>query len=235
MASLLGFILEEQPKFNLITSANGYEIREYQPYIQAETTFVPRTNDGGGGFWPIAQYIFGKNKIADADESAKIAMTAPVLMERPAETSTKIAMTTPVLMDRPAESSTKIAMTAPVLMEKVDGGASDNGAPVERMAFVMPSKYKTIADLPVPVDPSIKLRDIPAHTVAVRKFAGTFGGGQRERWASALEEEKKLREACAKDGVRLEEDRSKTKVAAYNPPWTPWFLQTNEVHVNVLS
>ena len=34
------------------------------------------------------------------------------------------------------------------------------------MSFVMPSKYKTKADLPEPKNPGLRLREVEAHTVA---------------------------------------------------------------------
>lgn len=39
MASIFGVIKEEQPKYESIEKKDGYEIRQYEPVIVAETTF----------------------------------------------------------------------------------------------------------------------------------------------------------------------------------------------------
>ena len=44
------------------------------------------------------------------------------------------------------------------------------------------------------------------------------------------DKEGELRDALARDGV---EARGHAMCAGYNPPWTPWFLKTNEVMLEV--
>lgn len=67
-------------------------------------------------------------------------------------------MTAPV-----AESASEpVAMTAPV-MEQGTGDA-------RRVTFSMPSKY-TMGTLPKPNNSAVKLREIPAHRVAVTRFS----------------------------------------------------------------
>ena len=89
----------EEPKFFLVETMEGYEIRDYEPYIIAETDV---TGDYGeatnGGFSVIADYIFGNNT-----SRSSIAMTAPVLENK---TSEKIAMTAPVI-DTEKDGSTR--------------------------------------------------------------------------------------------------------------------------------
>lgn len=88
----------ETPAYTLAAEGNGYEVREYAPYIRAEVTLQGAYRDTlYGGFRNVADYIFGNNTTRSA-----VAMTAPVLQE-------------------PAGSET-IAMTAPVLHEQ-EGGA----------------------------------------------------------------------------------------------------------------
>ena len=78
----------EEPSYTVIEKRNGYEIRQYQPYIIAETEVTGSYDEAtNAGFRIIADYIFGNNT---AKES--IAMTTPVLEQ----TSEKIAMTTPI-------------------------------------------------------------------------------------------------------------------------------------------
>ena len=79
----------EQPSYKVIEKRDGYEIRQYEPYIIAETevsgTYGQATSSG---FSIIADYIFGNNT-----SQSKISMTAPVVES----SSEKIAMTTPVI------------------------------------------------------------------------------------------------------------------------------------------
>merc|ERR1719445_1832999 len=89
-------------------------------------------------------------------------MTAPVTMS-----SEKIAMTAPVTM-----SSEKSAMTAPVTM------ASSNNESAEKtsvlMSFILPSKYKTVAETPVPTDERVHLEQVPGALFAVTTFSGFY-------------------------------------------------------------
>lgn len=79
----------EEPKFELVSKNDYYEIRLYGPVLVAET-FVQDDFDNAGNkaFRILADYIFGKNK-----SNTKIAMAAPVAQESKSE---KIAMTAPV-------------------------------------------------------------------------------------------------------------------------------------------
>jgi len=80
----------EEPKFTVVESKDGYEIREYAPYIIAETDVTGDYDEASSnGFRIIADYIFGNNT-----SRSSIAMTAPVLENASSE---KIAMTAPVL------------------------------------------------------------------------------------------------------------------------------------------
>ncbi|KAJ1556141.1 hypothetical protein HK405_006322 [Cladochytrium tenue] len=91
----------------------------------------------------------------------------------------------------------------------------------------------SVKDLPVPDDPSVTLRQVPEQLMAVHRFGTPLFGGHEARWTAAKEAEASLRLACARDGVELEQDPRETVVATYNPPWTPWFLRTNEVMVRL--
>lgn len=80
----------EEPKYEVLSKGNGYEIRMYEPYIIAETTVSGGYRESvNKGFSNIADYIFGNNT-----SSEKISMTAPVIESGNSE---KIAMTVPVI------------------------------------------------------------------------------------------------------------------------------------------
>ncbi len=89
----------EQARYSVLKKANGYEIREYAPYIAAQTT-VSGTYDTAlsDGFRIIAGYIFGGNV-----KEESIAMTAPVTAQPSA--SEQIAMTAPVTASAQGDSS----------------------------------------------------------------------------------------------------------------------------------
>jgi SOUL heme-binding protein len=135
----------EEPAFESIKKEGDFEVRQYRGFIVAET-FVKGDMDAAGSeaFRAIAGYIFGGNISASANSSEKIAMTAPVTMEK--------------------TTSEKIAMTAPVTMEK---SADEN----YRVHFVMPSQY-TMQTLPKPVNPKVTLREVAAQKMAVIRFSG---------------------------------------------------------------
>lgn len=87
----------EEPVFQTIRKYDGFEIRDYQPYVVAEVVVPgPAEEAGNQGFRILAAYIFGKNK-----GERNIEMTAPVAQ-------------TPV----PA----KLEMTAPVTQSATDAG-----------------------------------------------------------------------------------------------------------------
>lgn len=87
----------ESPDYRVTSKLGDVEIREYSPYLVAETT-VDGTleNAGNQGFRILAKYIFGANR-----GSKKIAMTSPVTQEK--GEGSRIAMTTPVTQERVGE------------------------------------------------------------------------------------------------------------------------------------
>jgi len=95
----------ETPKYELIEKKDGYEVREYAPYIRAEVTLNGAYKDTlYSGFRKVADYIFGNNT-----KKSGIAMTAPVLQDQPQ----KIAMTAPVLQDRSGDGKYTVAFVMP--------------------------------------------------------------------------------------------------------------------------
>jgi hypothetical protein len=78
----------EEPRFKVLEQDGSYELREYLPYIVAETRVEAGFEDAGSvAFQRLFRYISGNN-IAQQ----KIAMTAPVTQSR----GEKISMTAPV-------------------------------------------------------------------------------------------------------------------------------------------
>ncbi|MGZ8992550.1 MAG: SOUL family heme-binding protein [Burkholderiaceae bacterium] len=79
----------EEPKYTVVREYDGFEIREYSPYLVAEVVVPgPAEEAGNQGFRVLSSYIFGKNR-----GERKISMTAPVAQ---APASAKIEMTVPV-------------------------------------------------------------------------------------------------------------------------------------------
>jgi len=80
----------EGPRFVILREENGYQIRQYDPYLVAETKVEGTYEEAmRNGFRIIANYIFGNNT-----GSTSIAMTVPVREVKGGGES--IAMTTPV-------------------------------------------------------------------------------------------------------------------------------------------
>jgi hypothetical protein len=78
----------EEPRFKVLEKDGSFELREYSPYIVAETRVEAGFEEAGNvAFQRLFRYISGNN-IAQQ----KIAMTAPVTQSR----GEKISMTAPV-------------------------------------------------------------------------------------------------------------------------------------------
>lgn len=122
------------------------------------------------------------------------------------------------------EHAAPISMTAPVLMSPGNDASSSSSY---KMAFFLPaSRFSRAADAPKPTDPSVRLVDIPARTVAAHTFSGTM------RAAVIAEKDRELRDALQTAGVKVKPG-AEAAAAGYNPPWTPAFLKTNEVLLEV--
>lgn len=192
----------EEPKYTVIESAAPFELRQYAPIIVAEVYVDGDMSDAGSkGFRLIAGYIFGKNqsksKLADDPQSSE-----------------KIAMTVPVIMEPKPGSSEKIAMTAPVTMETQKSNSNQ-----WRMFFVMPSQY-TLASLPTPSSPDVKLREIPSQKKAVITYTG-FNSEEKTQ-----EKAKELRNWMKSKNIT---PLGEPQLARYNPPWSIPFMRRNEV------
>lgn len=126
----------------------------------------------------------------------------------------KITMTAPVLRFPEGEGE-KIPMTAPVLKQGEEGAGT--------IAFVMPPG-STLEDLPQPKSPSVRLRVVPPHKVAVITFSG-YATRDAIKEKTAI-----LVRALKRDGIPAASD---PLLALYNPPWTPPFMRMNEMMIEV--
>jgi hypothetical protein len=122
----------------------------------------------------------------------------------------RIEMTAPV-----AQAPVRITMTAPVAQSATAGGYL--------IQFAMPAEW-TLKTLPEPNDPRVTLREIPARTMAVLAYSGTWSQSRYE------EHLKKLQDALEKAGLSW---HGEPMWARYDPPWKPWFWRRNEVMVEL--
>ncbi|QVL50356.1 MAG: heme-binding protein [Thiocapsa sp.] len=133
----------ETPEYVVVEGDGAFEIRDYPALVVAETTRSGARREAlGAGFGPLARYIFAKERGGE-----KIAMTAPVIQQRP---------------DARAE---RIAMTAPVIQ-------SPTGDDAWSVRFIMPSGY-SLDELPAPGTSEVRLREIPAQRRATVRFSGS--------------------------------------------------------------
>jgi hypothetical protein len=132
------------------------------------------------------------------------------------ERQDKIAMTSPVIMDAKSE---KIAMTAPVVMGRDLGGAG-------MMAFVLPSKYKTLEDLPKPKDPRVTLRILDGRHVAALRFSW-YATQSRVTEKSA-----ELKALIARDGLKA---TSEPYLASYDPPFSVPMFKRHDILIDIQS
>ncbi len=73
----------EEPKYVVLEQRDGYELRQYEPYLVAQTEVTGSQRSGGNqAFRVLAGYIFGNNR-----QQEKMAMTIPVTSQRNASAS----------------------------------------------------------------------------------------------------------------------------------------------------
>jgi len=124
----------------------------------------------------------------------------------------KIAMTVPVIQ-QPGRGD-RVAMTVPVTTATgPDGG--------EVMQFMLPRAFDS-STAPLPSDPQVRLRELPAERLAVRRYSG------RSSEAGFMREREALMAQLASDGL---EPAGPARFAVYSGPLTPWFVRRNEVMV----
>ena len=98
----------EEPSFRVLERDGAFELREYAPYVVAETRVEAKFTDAGNAaFQRLFRYISGSNVAQQ-----KIAMTAPVTQSRSEAGGEKIAMTAPVTQVA-AGDAYRVAFTLP--------------------------------------------------------------------------------------------------------------------------
>lgn len=126
----------------------------------------------------------------------------------------EIAMTAPVTQET---KNTTIAMTAPVTQEKASGGWT--------LTFSMPSKYKSLSDLPKPIDDRIEIIERSGGTFAVINYTWLTSEERNQ------EKGRDLLEWLDKQGQY--EAVSAPYYAGYDPPWAIPFLRRQEMLVEI--
>ncbi|WP_343598839.1 heme-binding protein [Mycobacterium sp.] len=187
----------EEPHYVVEHELDGVEIRRYGPRVAAQTTVSGTSEDSARSR--------GFRRLAGYIFGGNHA-------------DTKIAMTAPVAQQSGRGRGEKIAMTAPVAQQ-----TDADGDWVIR--FFMPSD-KTMDNLPEPNDPTVTLVTVPAETVAVLRFTGSYS-----RRAISSNTEKLL--AVLRDNG-LEPDGAPV-AWFYDPPWTIPMRRRNEVAVAVTT
>ena len=132
------------------------------------------------------------------------------------KTDERIEMTVPVTStprDRSAVGATNGSAAS----------APEAGADVSVMQFMVPGEF-TMDTVPEPRDPRVRIRMLAEQVFAVRRYSG--------RWTEEnyRENEDLLRRQLAAAGLAA---NGPSIFAAYNGPFTPWFLRRNEVMIPV--
>ena len=131
----------EEPAYEVVASDGTLELRDYPELIVAETIHAgTRRRASGMGFRRLAAYIFGYER-PGAEGAGAIAMTAPVLQDRPRQAEPQIAMTAPVLQDaaRPGEWRTRFIMPSEWTLDTLPEAAADvtlTTVPARRVATI---------------------------------------------------------------------------------------------------
>ena len=120
----------------------------------------------------------------------------------------KMAMTAPVTQ---SATPVKMAMTAPVTQAAVAEGYL--------VQFVLP-KGVTLESAPEPLDPRVKIREVPAAKVAAVKFSGFWSDDNYQRHLG------QLTSGLTAAGLRW---KGEPVYSRYDAPWTPWFMRRNEI------
>ncbi len=203
----------EEPKFEILRTDGSIEIRRYQPKLVAEVLVDGDLSQASNrGFRQIAAFIFGNNRAGQTDDpgsATRIPMASPVIVEPQTQSNT---------------SSEKIGMTAPVtVVPRAVELSSMKSANRWLVSFVMPSKF-TLATLPLPNDTAIKIREIPATTMAVLRYS----------WLNGID---RVQEKTEELSLWLDANHFTTlgpaQLARYDPPWTLPMLRRNEIMFEV--
>ncbi|KAL5545835.1 hypothetical protein UlMin_005522 [Ulmus minor] len=190
----------ETVKFRVLSRTDQYEIREVEPYFIAEVTMP------------------GKSGFDFNGASQSFNLLAEYLFGKNTRRET-MEMTTPVFTRKARADGEKMEMTTPVITKRTEDQEK------WQMSFVLPSKYG--ADLPLPKDASVRIKEVPRKIVAVVAFSGFVTDEEVKK------REAKLRQTLKNDRQFKVKEGSSVEVAQYNPPFTLPFQRRNEIALEV--
>ncbi len=124
----------------------------------------------------------------------------------------KIELITPVMQTLMPE---RLVLAAPAIQGR--------GHDALLVRFMMPKAY-SLSTLPEPLDPRVKLREVPSQRVAVIQYSGSWS---QSNYDEHLED---LKQNLAKSGLAAQ---GEPIFARYDSSFTPWFLRTNEIWLKV--
>ena len=170
---------------------------------------------GGVELREYAPCVVAEVVASGSGEQAARAAFQPLLRyisgaNRGAET---LEMTAPVIQESASE---RLAMTAPVIQEAT-------GADEWTVSFVLPAG-RPLSDYPVPTDPRVSLRVVPAETAAAIRWSGRWTASNVERRTQDL------RRVMAEAGWQ---ESGEPRWARFDPPWKPPFARRNEIVIPV--
>ncbi|WOJ94034.1 heme-binding protein [Congregibacter variabilis] len=180
----------DEPSYTLLEKSGDFELRIYDPMIIAETLVSGEMDSASNQGFRLIAGYIFGKNSSRTGEAQKISMTTPVTMQAAPE---------------------KINMTSPVTTERVGERW--------RIHFVMPSEY-SMETLPIPDNPAVTLREVPATHYAVLRFSGLVG--EKKRAVKIAE----LQQWLAKKNIS---PTGSPELARYDPPWTLPFLRRNEI------
>ena len=186
--------MTEEQKYVVVKTFPNFEIRRYEPCVLADVTVSTSFQSAGNVAFGSLVGYISGNN----------------------KPNTKIAMTSPVIQEAAANfSSTKIEMTSPVIQEPSKGS--------QIVSFVMPAGM-TLADMPLPTNSKVSLRQMPEQLVAVSKFTGRWTESAYDRQLA------QLKQKLTANGIT---ENGPPRFARFDPPWTPWFMRRNEIQIPV--
>lgn len=198
----------EEPAFSISLDRHEatlpYEIREYGTRYAIETYYEESSQSNA--FMTLAGYI-GVGSAPKNDGGRSIAMTAPVSMQ--------------------SSGGQKIAMTAPVAMYDAGGSGS---ASRKKMQFVLPSSFDSMDKIPKPLDPNVRVVEVPPSRGAVYRYSGRSGGEHARGQATRLVDQLRADGLTDFDSKRAIDTH---QFWGYNPPFTLPPLRRNEVFVEL--
>ena len=124
----------------------------------------------------------------------------------------RIQMTAPVTQTPEPRT---IAMTAPVTQV-----ATETGYVIQ---FKMPAEF-TLDTLPEPLDPQVRLKEVPGGRFAVIRYSGAWSEGNYSEHLA------RLRQGVEAAGIRT---RGEPIYSRYDAPFVPWFMRRNEIWLQV--